>query len=258
MDGALNFMRVEKTSTPDSHEVASEVASEVAAKMRKQVRRKAGLSCCSIFIVIILAIAIFVSVSVARTGLFKIPVVSALVYSEPSPVRVVPAGEPLDSFISNAMQKIIRERLANGQITNRDFVLTLPEGSFTRGLQDSIKNAKVSGLSVADGAQLAVLDGEAELFLPIKRNGASTALIVRFVPEAKDGRLVLTMRETRIGKLKLPSFIARMIEKSASDSMSQFNSEVGKYAQIEQIDLREGELVLRGRIIVNVEVLKEL
>lgn len=146
-----------------------------------------------VMMAIVLGIASF---AVAKTGLIEIPVVSRF-YHEPQPARlVIPASTSLAETLVSRLGA--HRDLASG--ATAEFTFTLSESDLTRGIQD-LRAAEIPGGFIFRDAQVAMLDGHAEIFVRYSRGEHAAPLRIRLVPALERKPIPLRVEKSYIGEM---------------------------------------------------------
>lgn len=188
-------------------------------------------------LILVVCGALAAAVVVARTGLVRIPGISALVYQEPVPERVVVSGAPIESIASTA--------LTNALVTGATSVsVSLPEASLTQSFRTILSNAQVTWVDAAR-AQVLVHEEGMDVWLPL--SGTESVMMARLVPHVKNGQLSITLSSVSVGAVGLPSSVIDAVVRPALEaSLADFNAAYAQYAQIDSVETHEGILLLVG------------
>lgn len=192
---------------------------------------------------------------VAASGLVSVPLVSNWAYKPPNPLRVVLAGPPLETYVSETFGNVLTDRLqsGSGRLEDKDVELLLSENSLTTSLQTIIKDNDLSFLS-SNTAQVAIDEKQGiEIFLPLagQINGNALSLLVKI--KVENGLLVADEVKLKIGNLSIPAFLTDIFLKPASNKGSDYlNQKIGRYASIKAIETSEGILKVSGTLTVEI------
>lgn len=215
-------------------------------------KKRSKFTCCLIILLPILVVILLVVWAVLSTGLWSIPGVSKIVYTPPSPERIVEPGASVESEIlkslGQSLEQVIRSKSLNEPIT-----LTLGEKSLTQSLQTSLKNQTTVSPFIDKGAQVAVAADGLHLFLPFM-SGASgstpNALEVTLFPEVVDGQIVVKAQDVSVGSLPIPDLaMNQLVDRFVTPQLESINAEVARYGSVKSFSFTEG--VMTVEVMVN-------
>lgn len=236
-----------------------EVKAEVSSEVRRSTRRsRPWLTCSLIMLVVLLGICVWILWTLAATGLWKIPVFTAVAYDVPAPTRDVTPGVPAETVVEETFSTTLTRRLyeGGGTLTNRKIEITLSEASLTASLRSFLEQSNLDWIDTTH-AQL-VVDPEVgvELFVPFTNSELNTASTLRFVVEASEGNLIVTPTEVRVGSAKVPGFlVATFFKPFLVSELAKLNATLVGYATISSIEILPRELLIEGELAVEVEAL---
>jgi len=192
---------------------------------------------------------------VAASGFVNIPIISNWAYKSPTPLRVVSAGPPLETYISETFGNVLTDRLqsGSGSLEDKDIELLLPESSITTSLQTTIIDNNLSFFS-SDKAQVAIDEKQGiEIFLPLTGQVNENALSLLAKIKAENGLLVTDEVKLKVGNLSIPYFLTDVFLKPAlNKGLDYLNQKIGRYASVTKIEASEGFLKVSGTLIVEI------
>jgi len=211
---------------------------------------------CGIFLLIILGLGSLLLYCLTASGLLTMPVVSDWFYKTPTPIHKVSAGPPLEAYVSETFGAILTKRLQSGSgvLNDRSVTVSLPEASITNSFHSIILDSEINLFDV-ENSQIAV-DGQKglEVFLPLANQINGNAVKIFLVPGVYQGQITIDEVKIIIGNLTFPSWVSDVLIKPfLKQGLNLVNQEVGRYASIEGIALRDdGTLDLIGTLVVEI------
>lgn len=180
--------------------------------------------CFLIFILfIILVLCIFISV--AKTGLVQIPIISSIFYHEPQPSEI----------INSASDFALKDRFNIQSNGDQSVGIILTQEELT---------TLVANYEKFDQAQIAINDLNLELFALTKFSENKKAyLTANFIPIVKNQKLDFKITSFKIGNLKVPVLIANF-SKSLLMGFWQDQLAIINNLKITKVDLKKGQLIL--------------
>ncbi|MBI4714193.1 hypothetical protein HY771_03350 [Candidatus Uhrbacteria bacterium] len=239
--------RIEKGSEvkEELQQMKGEVIKEISSTKKRHPFRN-----CTILIFIVIVGLLFAAVwAVASTGLVEVPVFSKFAFDKPEPERLVNPGVPIEKVL----EEQVLSKLKTGSV-NETISLTLTEESLTASLR-SILESSADGLIDAGLSQVSISsDRGFTFFLPLSNSESGTALTLSVKANIKDGAVELIPEELKIGSLSVPdSFTALFLQSFVKDQLADANKILGSYVQIEEVEYKEGSVVVRGKVVAEVE-----
>ena len=197
----------ERDDGPDAHDIRSIVRHEVFY----DALRKRLMMCMAYGIVIAFIIfgpIVFLTVQVSKTGLISVPLLTKWEFQTFAAERPVDpyAGTTAGDVLATAGENATLD-LAKGTVT-----LTLSERDVTtivREAWDAMPEDKKKFR--LDGLQVAVDAGTMEVFATTPKDGRTVPIRFLVAPSAEDGHVALEGLELKIGALRLPVFMARLV-----------------------------------------------
>lgn len=187
--------------------------------------------------------ALSVSWAVARTGLVRMPLLSAG-YEIPQPTRTVQT-RGLTAELGGVLASSLAGTTANGETH-----AVVTDGMMTALLREALASQNMPDLIESNRAQVAALErGTLELYLPIRRGDNASAIVVEIVPEVTEGgRLTLRVVRLSIGQLSAPAVSrSRDLQRLVDTLLDENLPEVLDAISISSITVSEGRLTIVGR-----------
>lgn len=250
--------RLDDQSSPDpwlrekseKEKMKEEIREKVMDEMKGKKRKK-RIACCSLVFVAALLLFGLAGASLAKSGLWKVPVLSKIFSSKAAPQKLIVLSpeESQDSEIdiTQKLKSQVEPKIEPGA-TGQKVSVSL---KFTeRELTAFLRSLESSGESPLRNSQIVVTPDEIEIFGELYAPN-KTYLTVSFRPEISDSELKITLKKFRIGSLNLPvswgSFLADKFLKSQMKSAEEAIRKIGK---LEKISLGAGELSVDGLVDV--------
>src|SRR3989338_9729376 len=234
---------------------AQETISPSTTKQKKSFRKKL-LIFLSVFVVILLVIFLRLAWIAAATGLVSVPVFSSYAYEELKPTREVSGTIDFQSYLSEALNTLVTNRLQSGRgaLQDRSISLLLPEEILTKGLQQALKEKEIPSVQVEKSQLLVEENGSIELFLPViyKERGSALRLSL-FVTPTEEGELAIDLQDMWLGAWHVPKWLAQRFAKEVlAQAVIDLNEKIGRYLSIKKIDWSSGELTAHGELTIQV------
>lgn len=195
-------------------ELRSQVEEEVRSSLRKRTWRTfllRGFGCCGLYVAALISVPVLLAYLIARTGLVEVPVLSARVASERTATRTVTA-QTVDA--SRLLTEKFRTLLARGALPDAA-TITLTEQELTGLLRAMVASDPRVPAITRDTAQVVVTANGAEIFARMSGyGGRETTVLLRGVPEVKDGKLAVAFTTVAIGNLGIPRVAADALTRS--------------------------------------------
>lgn len=180
--------------------------------------------CFFIFILFIILV-FYITISVAKTGLVQIPIISSIFYHEPQPSEVV---NSVNSFS-------LQDRFNLESISDQSVAIILTQEELT---------TLVANYEKFDQAQIAVGDLNLELFALAKfSNNKKAYLTINFIPIIKNLKLDFKIISFKIGDSKIPVFLANF-SKSIFMGFWQDQLAIINNLKISKVEIKKGQLIL--------------
>lgn len=241
--------RVAPTETSDT-EKEKELRVLVREEVQKGIGRglwraklKSCFGCLLLWLIMLLVGTSLALYLVSETGLIRVPFFSRF-YAEPRPVRIVtPSNTPVEQAFTRELQGAQAQARRSGTAS---IVITLREEDLTRSLQDFAETNRE--LFLPD-AQLAVLEGSLELFVPIKVRGRRSIIRVRVLPELVAGELGFRVQKAQIGELAIwHRLLDAAVENAFGPQLAEINRLAHETMSLESIVLRPGTIEITGSV----------
>lgn len=212
--------------------------------------RKFFVSC-----VILALIGFGILYLVAKTGLVRVPVFTAMAYALPTPERTVESGTAVEQEMEKQLVATLQSKLSAGTFTDADATLVFSEGTLTTSLRSAIAQG-AQEVFVQDSAQVVILQsGEVELYLPFTGNEQNSALLLRVAPTAKDGGLAFDVTRVQVGQLFVPAWLQFAVQWPLDKLVSQLNDFLDAYVSVQNVTLQEGSVTLDGTMTLDLKTL---
>ncbi|MBN1326236.1 hypothetical protein JW977_04655 [Candidatus Falkowbacteria bacterium] len=207
--------RIETENKKDGivDDLQSEINKLKKGLKKKQNRRILGCGSCIIaFFIFAILLSSFVSYFLAKSGIVQIPYLSDFLYKEPKPVYIVETiyyeesqKDPLLMLKDNLLGSF--ETINNALNSKVD--LQFSDSKLTSLISEQVRQNKSLNNRI-DFLQIAVLPQNLELFIKLK-NPQNTYLIFEIIPKAQNNKIELEVISFKIGNLKMPNFIGKVI-----------------------------------------------
>lgn len=210
----------------------------------------------TIFLVILLAVFLRLAWIVAATGFVQVPVFSSYAYEELKPSREVSGTIDFQSYLSEALNTLVTNRLQSGRgaLQDRSVSLLLPEEILTKGLQQALKEKEVPYVQAEKSQMVIEENGFIELFLPVlyKEQESAVRMSLTVIPE-EEGKLVLHLEDMWVGAWHVPGWLQKRFAKEVLPQVTtELNEKIGRYLSIEKIDWALGELTAHGELTIQI------
>ncbi|NQV12176.1 hypothetical protein HQ524_02345 [Candidatus Uhrbacteria bacterium] len=187
-------------------------------------------------LIVVIAI-IFLYIGISKTGLIG----KSDTFPEPTRVVNVEAGT-IDSVKTDLVASALRS-LKNGEA----HVVVTEEMLTSLMRQDLAAAGEQEGLDLAN-AQIAILDGFLEVYVPLEKDGQKTALTMLVKPILENGDIHMEIEEARLGTLKAPGFITDIPENLINDGIKKQLDALDGSFELTTVLLTDGEMTLGGKI----------
>jgi hypothetical protein len=216
-----------------------ELKQEIKAEIKREGRRH-RLFVAAVALLVMLGIIIVpflvVTVLVARTGLWTVPVLTEWVYEPVTPTRIV---TPLSgSNIENILGAVIARSNYNpnfGYLT-----LYLTEKELTTVLNSLVAEGDKNALPFSIDSLQAVLENDkVEIYaLTSRADGSKVPILAGFVPQVKAGQLSIASTDLTIGTLDIPDFLTGAMANTAAGQLTKaVNAGLSDIGYLEKINV---------------------
>jgi len=216
---------------------------------RKKIR--GCFSCGVIFAVVMIVIFFWGLWVVAATGLVEIPLMTRFAFTSPQPSHTVEiVSTSPESWIERGVLNQVMDKLTSSiEPFNSEISLTVPEGILTNLLRSSSVLIEDENVAIAPGeGQVAVVDEELEIFVPIKNT--ETAITLALVPSIENDELDLSVESLYIGSLHIPNFIVKYLVNSALElGTDKISESIDNLITMSELRVTEKGLLIRGTIV---------
>ena len=208
-------------------------------------------SCGVIFAVVMIVIFFWGLWVVAATGLVEIPLMTRFAFTPPQPshtVEIVSASP--EAWIEREVLNQVSYRLTSSiKPFDSEVSLTVPEGILTNLLRSSSVLIEDENVAIAPGeGQVAVVDEELEIFVPIKNT--ETAITLALVPSIENDELSILVESLYIGSLHIPKFIVKYLVNSALElGTDKISESIDNLITMSELRVTEKGLLIRGTIV---------
>lgn len=198
----------------------AEMKKEIIKEIHQEERQRKLISCigCLTLKLLILAIPIvLVTVAVAKSGFYEVPLLSDWLYQPSSPERIV---KPLVGYDSG---QVLRVAMARAEFESAVGLLkvNLTEAELTT-LVSAAAAANVDGPMKINQAQMTCSKEGIELFAITPRPKRDVTIKVLFSPSITDeGKLNLEVKSMRIGGLNVPGVMLSLLSKALASQMTK-------------------------------------
>jgi hypothetical protein len=247
--------RVEKQA--DVKKQLEDVKGEVVKQVKQSTRkRKPWMACGLLLVAAIAGLFLWIGWVIASTGLVTIPLLSTLAFKDPEPTRVVEPGVSAEVYMEEWFTTLLTTRLVQGGgvIQDKGFSLTLPEESLTSSMRNLLAESQMEMIQHEQVQVLIEPDQVMELFVPLEVNGKRTAATLMITLGATDGATSVQLNEIQIGSYRLPKFvIAAFLTPTIERELQDVNARLSGYVDITTLSTQQGDLLLEGELIAEVE-----
>lgn len=217
-------------------EVKREVKDELRREGRKRLCWKLAWYC-----LFLGASVLFVSITLAKTGLVRVPLLSSRLYHPVTPTRLV---APL---VGETAEVAWRESLASAKYDNLTGVVTMgmDENRLTTVVREGLA-AQADALPFkTKDAQVALDSGRAELFFYTERDGQTVPVRVAFVPSVdRNGNLVIDVPEVKVGGAEVPTAMRAPMAKLLNSFLrNEFTSQLPEGVILRGFEVQPENLV---------------
>jgi len=245
-------------------------------------KRSPFKKCCLFLVVIFLALAVVALIGVAKTGLVEVPFFSQIFYKTPVPTRQIEMEEKdIDQIGKDVTEKLIKSFGALDMETKEwrsaldepepppkpsqisripwlpkdpdedfkkvEFILT--EKELTALIQQEMEGVKDS--PIEKDVQFVITSQEIEVFGKLLKP-VKGAITVGLKPQVKEGKIEMRLTKLRLGGLPAPVFVGNfLIDEFLTDKIRELNEELTEEAQITEVLLEDGRMIIRGKMRKN-------
>lgn len=245
-------MRVEKNQ--DVKKELAKTKRELSSEIRRETKQGHPLLTCGIIaIVLILVLASWIGVLVAKTGFVEVPVLTDAFYEVPQPDHVV-VGESasVEQVLSEELTELVTARVivAGGTDIDRSVELDLSEQAFSATLRNTIINDESSTFD-SDLAQIAITSRAGlEVYAPLKDNDQDSAIRLTLMPSVSStGVLEVAVTSLTIGNLELPGWLVQAaLTRPIQIAVGELNKAIAQFATLNSLAINDGYLTLKGQL----------
>jgi|GEM_PF-2332004 hypothetical protein len=231
-------------SESDRASIREEVRQEVKEEMHHEARRqhvRRAFGCLAFYLVVLGVPALIMAGLAAKSGLFRVPVMTNWLYRPVTASRIV---MPLQGSTDETVWKETEAR-AQVRPETGTAVITMSETGLTTVLRSAfLAQADALPFPVRE-PQAVVMPEAVELFFTTARGEMAAPVRLRFSLSASSGSLVVGIKELTVGNLSVPEALTGSVSRIVSDLLTnEFSSQLPVGTQIEKITLTEGQLSL--------------
>jgi hypothetical protein len=189
-----------------------------AVKHEARVRgRRHCLGCLTVYVIVFGIPLLLAVVTLARTGLYRIPVFSSLFYRPVAAVRPVP---PLAGFDSELIWK---QAIASMSFhaPSSTATITFSEEELTTMVRDSLDEAAGSLPFDIEQPQMAVQPDGLELFFYVPRGERLVPVAVQLKAGVTRGAFTLDLQRIVVGSATVPKFAAAVLGQLVDTAIAQ-------------------------------------
>ncbi len=209
-------------------------------KQKRSFRSRLKLTCCLLFLFILIFFLVIFSAALAKSGLVEIPFFSRVFYQIPKPSREVKITEDDLANFTQGLKIEARGESSHLEITDKELTFILRQllatGSdayFAQNLQAVItaQNVEIFGL----------------LLKPLKAN-----ITLKIRPYLSDGQIDFEIEEVSVGDLSVPNSLLEWLTGSLLiDKLKELNQKVSNIGELETLQLFAGKIVVIGKLNLN-------
>lgn len=232
----------------EKEKLKEEIREEVVAGMKKK-RHKKFLTCCLLELLFVLLILVLIATAVAKTGLVEIPVFSKIFSKVSSPQRVVTITpeeiKNFDTDITKKLEQEVKSAIVPGRTDQEvEISLEFTEKELTVLLQTLGSNGNLPLLN----PQISITPEGLEIFGEISEP-KKMYLTINIKPEIRDNNLEIKIKKIKIGTLSLPAIFGNfLVERILKTQLDEVRDEISKIGKLENINLEDGKITLRGLV----------
>jgi hypothetical protein len=241
--------RIETENKKDNlvEDLQGEIGKLKRGLKRKQSKRLLSCGSCAIaFLVVIIISGGISAYLLAKSGIMQIPYASGILYQEPKPayfVQIV-SDEPQKDLLTILKDNLTGSLGSINNALNSNVDLQLSDRQITNLISDQVRQNNSLNNRI-DYLQVAVLPQNLELFIRL-RKPQNTFLIFEIVPKAENNKVDLEVISFKIGNLKMPNFIGKVIiapigEKILNMVITPFLG----FGKIQEINLDYGKVYVK-------------
>ena len=210
-------------------------------KQKKKKKFKIKFACCGLVVFLFLSFFLTSAAIVAKTGAFEIPILSAVFYKFPEPVRIVKldGDEEINDFSAtadlNSQSGLLSFEITEQQLTSflKAALASSGDGRFAANIQGAITN---------DGLEIFGL-----LLKPLRCN-----VILNIWPHVQDSRIELDIESAKIGDLSLPPFLLTLVVDTVlKDIKHQLYNMTDNFGEIQDLELLAGKIIINKKLNIN-------
>ena len=190
--------------------------------------------CFLIFIIIFVLFGIGAGITIAKTGLLDIPILSKAIYKPTEPTREIITSQNVD------VKKIISSKSSSLKSAESTIKITFSEIEATSLLRSQLLDMQDDEFSI-DNAQIVFLDDAIEVFAEISDPREAVVKIV-IEPHIANGELDVKIRDIDIGGLDLPSFIPNLVISTLLEGKLAEAEKILSESPIKEVQIIDGEM----------------
>lgn len=232
--------RIDPNSPVDRETLKEEIKAELHQEERKK-KRLHCLGCGVIWLLVIGLPLLWLGVSVAKTGLVKVPVLTARYFKPSEPVR------PIAPLAGSTSEDVMHSIAASAKLDRQkgEVSFALKETQLTTLIAEGFSSAGDSLPFPINQAQTAVEPDRIEFFATTPRDGREVTLKADVMPQVVAGRLKVSINHVRIGALELPNLLEYLASSILSGIISDaLNRSVSAIGQLTAVSLEAGALLM--------------
>lgn len=194
-------------------------------------------NCCLSLVALFLVVILFISFTIAASGLVQIPLLTKLLYKDPTPTRYVS-----HNLAKADVQKKVQDIIDYGEKDNLE--IELSEQEMTALVQGSGFNQNSTKV---ENGQIVIEPGYLEYFGQIPTTGNNQpAFLVRFQPQFVAGKMKPKVIYFKIGRVIVPNFLINlMMGNLGSEFASYFSSP--NDLNINAVTLGQGKMIIKSQ-----------
>ena len=201
------------------------------------------------WLIILLVVALPVLYVVVRSGFSNIPLVSGLLYREPTPVHTVASTGTLNQELQDQLTAFAVAHMTDSTVVGQPITITFSESAITAALRESLV-ASNTKMFLVDRAQVAAVEGQGlEVFLPLTRDNGRSAVTLQFNFDLEDGNLKPHVQKLKIGQLGIPSGPANFfVRESQKAWLTPLNDQLHAYFTLTAVEYTATSLRLQATL----------
>lgn len=190
--------------------------------------------------ILLLAIGAGAGVTLAKTGLVNVPILSSTFQSSALPTRFVEPAAVLPGNLAETLSSKLESEMLRSGMAPDSVVITESEAT---ALVRSYMRARQSAALI--DPQVVFLNGAIEFFGTLEVKEKKTTLRILAAAGFEGGAIQLRIREIEVGAVTLPSYVPGLIAAAMLKNQIQNLEEQFLQSPIESITLHDGFLEIR-------------